>query len=210
MRPLDPERAWEYLLTILARQAYTADELRRKLLRRGIEADQAEALLQRLQELRLIDDALYAQQYVSSRKNRQGRRGLRQALHRKGVAERLVNRELGTLDEAQQIEAATALLQRFAWRYRPKATAQGGVGGTEPIADIDADADTDTEAALGTEAESPEHAVDGAITKRSVARPPESLRRVRARAFAFLARRGFGADAAQIALERVGWFDELG
>lgn len=202
MRPLAPEDAWDYLLDILGRQAYTTEELRRKLLRRGIEPDDAEALLRRLEAYDLVNDAQYAQLYVSSRKAQRGKHALRQGLRRKGVEEALVEGELATLPPEQQADAATALLRRFAWRYRPRdeddrpevagrsrrASRIGALGaGSDPT---DAEA-ADAEAA---DAERARH---------------DRARRERARAFAFLARRGFASDVAALALERVGWFEDL-
>ncbi len=174
-KPFTSKRAWDYLLFLLARRSYTVAELRERLLRRGLPEDEADPLLQRLAELRLVDDALYAEQYVSSRKAARGRLVLRRELRRKGVSEDLVNHELGALSPAQQAEAATALLLKNAWRYEPS--------GDGPV---DAGAASDEE----------EY---GRV---------QALRKARAKAFGFLARRGFSADAAVVALERVGWFDD--
>ncbi len=170
-KPFTPERAWEYLLFILARRMYTVAELRQRLARRGLPEADAEPLLARLVELRLVDDALYAEQYVHSRRTGRGRIALRQELNRKGVDEELVEQELEQLTPEQQADAATDLLRRNAWRYRPS--------------DDDADANGDEEA----------------YERR------QRLYKARSKAFAFLARRGFGADAAAAALESVGWFD---
>lgn len=203
MRPLAPERAWEYLLTILARRAYTTEELRRKLLRRGIEAEQAEPLLARLQEYRIIDDAQYAEQYVGTRKRQRGKHALRQALRRKGIDEALVDLQLDSLDPSQQVAAATGLLTRFAWRYRPRLE-RASPGGTDTIEDqpTPQGRSNGTSQAAGDQAE-----VRDADELRREAEA--NVRRLRARAFAFLARRGFGSEAAAAALERVGWFDDL-
>ncbi|NLG08384.1 MAG: regulatory protein RecX [Deinococcales bacterium] len=172
-KPFTAERAWEYLLFILARRSYTVAELRQRLERRGLPAEEGEPLLERLVELRLVDDALYAEQYVHARQAARGRSALRRELRRKGVDEELVEQELADLTPEQQTEAATELLERNAWRYRPTAEAEA------------------------------ESASDEEAYQRR-----ERLYKARAKAFAFLARRGFGADAAAAAVERVGWFDD--
>ncbi len=177
-RPLDPERAWDYLLTLLTRRDYTLDELRRRLVGRGIEAARAEDLLVRLRELGLADDRAYSERWVAARKHSRGRIALRAELRRKGVDEELVERGVGGLDPTQQAAAAAELLRRFAWRYRP--------------------ADAVADSASGAPSEAAER------ERRN------TLRRSRARAFAFLARRGFGAEAAAAALEEVGWWDGPG
>jgi SOS response regulatory protein OraA/RecX len=118
---LTREGAWEYLLRVLARQSYTVAELRRKLKLREVPDEAAEELLARLQELGLVDDATYAEQYVASRTASRGRLALSQELRRKGIAEDLVAQRVGTLTSTQQLQAATALLTKNAWRYRPVA-----------------------------------------------------------------------------------------
>lgn len=158
--PPSPERAWDYLLTILARRMYTTAELAEKLRRRGVPEEQARELVDRLVELRLVDDATYAAMYVDSRATARGRLGLGRELARKGVPRALIDAQLSELTPDAQRAAAAALLRKNEWRYRPAA-------GT----------------AVGPE-----------------------LLRARAKAFAFLARRGFTVDAAQGALEDVGWF----
>ncbi|MEJ2287803.1 MAG: regulatory protein RecX [Deinococcales bacterium] len=141
--PLDPERAWTYLLDLLTRRDYTEAELRARLRRRGIEDDAADTLLSRLRELGLADDARFTEQYVASRRRSRGRLALRTELRRKGVDAALVERELGPLSEEQQITAAAALLQRFAWRYRPGSSSRRSTSRTA------ADVARDAIAALG-------------------------------------------------------------
>ncbi|HET8984412.1 MAG TPA: regulatory protein RecX [Trueperaceae bacterium] len=126
------EGAWEYLLRVLARQSYTVAELRRKLKVREVPDESAEELLARLQDLRLVDDAAYAEQYVASRKSSRGRLALSQELRRKGIAEDLAAQRVGTLTPAQQLEAATVLLTKNSWRYRPEAAPEPAAGGDEP------------------------------------------------------------------------------
>lgn len=174
-KPFTKERAWNYLLFILARRSYTVAELREKLLRRGLPATESEPLLQRLQELRLVDDSTFAEQYVSSRKRARGRLVLRRELQRKGVAEELVERELATLSPEQQAQAATELLERNAWRYRP----------------------------ASDQPDPASHAGEEAAHARR-----QALLKARSKAFAFLARRGYTAEAAQQALQRTGWFED--
>lgn len=172
-RPFTPERAWEYLLFILSRRAYTVGELRERLLRRGLPEADAEPLLARLAELALVDDNAYSEQYVHARKATRGRLVLRRELRRKGVDEQLVEQQLSDLTPDQQAAAATALLLRNAWRYMPA---------QEDEALVESDAD--------------------AYQRR------QKRYQARSKAFAFLARRGFGADAAARAVEEVGWFGD--
>lgn len=174
--PLTREGAWEYLLRVLARQSYTVSELRRKLTLREVPEETAEELLARLQELGLVDDAKYAEQYVASRRASRGRLALSQELRRKGIADAVTTRNLAALTTAQQLAAAKELLLKNAWRYRP-ATLKG--------ATVEGDA-----ASRADEFE--------AGTR---------LSKARAKAMAFLARRGFTADVAAAAIDASGWFE---
>lgn len=173
-RPLETrEQAWDYLLLLLSRQSYTLGELRRKLERRGA-GELAPELLDRLVELRLADDAVYSEQYVASRKSARGRIALTQELRRRGVEPELVAAEVGKLQPAQQVAAAVGLLEKSAWRYRPRSDPEGSDGDTTEAAGL-------------------------AIS--------EAPHRAKAKAFAFLARRGFDAETVSRALASVGWFD---
>lgn len=162
---------------MLARQSYTVAELRRKLSLRGVTGAPAEELLTRLQELRLVDDAVYTEQYVASRKASRGKLALGNELRRKGIAEDLATAHVGSLTQAQQLAAATALLHKHAWRYRPA---------------------TDTSA--------PDTVDEGVPPPEFAARA--RLMKARAKALAFLARRGFTADVAQSAIDGSGWFED--
>lgn len=180
-RPLTREGAWEYLLRALARQSYTVVELHRKLKMREVPPEIAEELLARLQELRLVDDATYAAQYVASRKASRGRLALGQELRRKGIADEVATYNLGALTSAQQLAAATALLAKNAWRYRP-VTGQGATGAGDGDGD-EAGPTDEFEARAG-------------------------LKKARAKAMSFLARRGFTADVAVAAIDASGWFTD--
>lgn len=181
-RPLDPDRAWGYLLDLLSRRDYTVAQLADKLRRRGLADDRAAPLLERLQELGLADDERFAEHYVASRRGARGRIALRRELRHKGVDADVIERELEPLSAAQQREAAAELLRRSAWRYRPGSlAARSAPSEGEPGADP-----------------------DEPWTARRVAA------RERARAFAFLARRGFTAETAEAAIAALGWWQDDG
>ena len=158
--PLTPERAWDYALWLLGRQAYSAAELERRLRRRQLSATESARVVARLQELHLLDDARYAEAYVHARRHARGVAALRHELRRKGVAEHHVESALGEAGAADQVAVAAELLEAQAWRF--------------------ADAGDDD---------------------------PARARRGRARAGAFLARRGFAPDVVHEALERA-WPDD--
>ncbi len=203
--PLDRDRAWTYLLDLLTRRDYTEAELRAKLQRRKVDADVADTLLARLRELGLADDARYTEHYVASRRRSRGRLALRTELRRKGVDPSVVERELEPLTEGQQLEAAAALLRRFAWRYQPGSTRRRRTAthAQEP--------EKESASAPGTPSGSGADA--GRDASRDGGRDAEAQARrdalaERARAFAFLARRGFTGAVAGDAIRVLGWWQD--
>jgi SOS response regulatory protein OraA/RecX len=114
---------------------------------------------------------------VRRRRDERGRLALRAELRRKGVEEALIEGVLAGdddepgLGDAQQLEAASALLARHAWRF-----------GDRPSGAPPADAGPADDAG------------DGGLDAR------RDRQRRRARAAAFLARRGFAPDVVNEAL----------
>lgn len=92
----------------------TRAELAAMLARRGVDDGIAEQVLGRLGEVGMIDDALFAELWVSSRHRGRGLAGraLSQELRRKGVDEELVREAVDTLDPAQELQTARALVAR--------------------------------------------------------------------------------------------------
>lgn len=86
--PADPESvARTICLNLLTSRARSRAELADGLARRGVEDDVARRVLDRLAAAKLVDDAAFAEQWVSSRHRHQGlgKRALAGELHRKGV-----------------------------------------------------------------------------------------------------------------------------
>lgn len=115
--PLTADRAWDYALWLLGRQAYTAAEVRQRLRRRALPEADTERVVARLLELGLLDDRAYAIAYVDRRAATRGGLALRQELQRKGVATELIERAVGAHGEADQRRAAVELLRKQAWRF---------------------------------------------------------------------------------------------
>lgn len=111
----DPEAvARTILLDQLTGQARSRAELRAKLAARGVPDDVAERLLDRYEEVGLVDDAAFARAWVESRHAGRGLapRALAHELRRKGVAPEVVAAALEQVDEASQEQAARMLVQR--------------------------------------------------------------------------------------------------
>ncbi len=113
--PADPlERAREICLQQLGFAPRTRSELAATLSKRGIPTDAADQVLGRFTEVGLIDDALFAQMWVTSRHRGRGlsSRALQQELRRKGVDDDVAGEALAALDPAQERLTARALVDR--------------------------------------------------------------------------------------------------
>ncbi|MGW4896143.1 regulatory protein RecX [Kitasatospora sp. NPDC004240] len=111
----DPEtRARDICLRLLTGAAKTRKQLADVLRRREIPDEAAERVLDRLEEVGLIDDAAFAEAWVESRHAVRGlsRRALTQELRTRGVAGEAIERAVAQVDHEDEAEAARALVER--------------------------------------------------------------------------------------------------
>jgi regulatory protein len=111
----DPESvARAICLRALTGAAKTRQQLADLLARRGIPEEAAVAVLDRLTEVGLIDDAAFARAWVDSRQPGRGlaRRALRAELHAKGVAAEVAAEAVALVDEEDERSAAQDLVRR--------------------------------------------------------------------------------------------------
>lgn len=113
--PGNPESvARSICLKLLTMSPKTRAQLADALADRGLPDEAAEAVLDRFTEVGLIDDAAFAQAWVSTRQAGRGlaKRALAQELHRKGIDKEVAGVALATLDPEAEEEAARTLVQR--------------------------------------------------------------------------------------------------
>ena len=110
----DAELAREICLRQLAARPRTRAELAQAIARRHIDDEVITEVLDRYDEVGIIDDAAFARAWVSSRHTGRGlaRRALAGELRQRGVAGDLVGEALGTLDDEQEAATARALVDR--------------------------------------------------------------------------------------------------
>ena len=116
---LDPDAdpvavAREICLRLLADRARTRQELAQALRRKGVPDDAAGTVLERFDEVGLIDDAAFAGQWVRSRHNNKGlaRRAIAMELRRKGVDEEVAGEALAEVDTESEENRARQLVDR--------------------------------------------------------------------------------------------------
>ncbi|MDT0382256.1 recombination regulator RecX [Streptomyces sp. DSM 42041] len=113
--PKDPvERARAICLRLLTGTPRTRRQLADALRRREIPDEAAQQVLDRFEEVGLIDDAAFADAWVDSRHHSRGlaRRALARELRTKGVDAATVDEAVGRLDSDQEAETARALVDR--------------------------------------------------------------------------------------------------
>jgi regulatory protein len=130
----DPQSAARTVcLNLLTTRARTRAELAAELARRGFDDAVATTVLDRLVEVRLLDDAAFAEQWVDSRHRHRGlgRRALSQELRRKGVEPETADDAVAGLDAEAEREKARELVRRrlpSLDRVEPPAAARRLVG----------------------------------------------------------------------------------
>jgi regulatory protein len=111
----DPqERARQVCLRMLTAAPRTTAQLADAMRRKGVPDDVAQAVLGRLAEVGLIDDAAFARAWVESRHHARGlaRRLLAAELEKRGVRGEDVRTAVGALDPDEEIATARRLVAR--------------------------------------------------------------------------------------------------
>ncbi len=113
--PGDPESvARSICLKLLTMSPKSRAQLGDALAAKGVPLEAAEAVLDRYTEVGLIDDAAFAQAWVSTRQAGRGlaTRALAQELHRKGIDKDMAGAALATIEPAAEEATARKLVQR--------------------------------------------------------------------------------------------------
>ena len=113
--PLDPEeQARALCLRLLTGTPRTRRQLADAMRKREIPDDVAEHVLERFEDVGLIDDQAFANAWVESRHRGRGlaRRALARELHHRGVDAEMVTEAVGLLDSEQEEATARELVSR--------------------------------------------------------------------------------------------------
>lgn len=106
------EQAHNLCLRLLTARARTRAELAGQLAKRGYPDDVCTRVLDRLTEVGLVDDAAFAEQWVSSRQRNAGRgkRALTAELRTKGVDNEVISQALADIDSDAERSRAEQLV----------------------------------------------------------------------------------------------------
>ncbi|WP_168169535.1 RecX family transcriptional regulator [Pseudonocardia sp. HH130629-09] len=107
-------RARDICLRLLTDRARTVKELGDALRRKEIPDEVAHRVLERFDEVGLVDDQAFAEQWVRSRHRHRGlgRRAIAMELHRKGVDREIADEALTGIDDASERDRARELVVR--------------------------------------------------------------------------------------------------
>jgi regulatory protein len=111
----DPEAVGrKILLDQLTGRARSRAELATKLARKRVPPDVSERLLDRFEEVGLVDDSAFAREWVQTRQAGRGlaRRALAVELQRKGIDAEVVSEAVAEVDPEDEVEAARTLVRR--------------------------------------------------------------------------------------------------
>ncbi len=102
------------VLNKLTAQARTRAELEQVLAKKLVPAEVARTVLDRFEQVGLVDDAAFARGWAESRQRSRGlsRRAIAQELRRKGVPDDLAGPVLDEIDPADEEQAARELVRR--------------------------------------------------------------------------------------------------
>lgn len=106
--------ARKILLDQLTGQARSRSELAKKLAAKEVPTEVATTLLDRFEEVGLIDDAAFARSWIASRQPGKGlaRRALAQELRRKGIDDEIAREALDEIEPEDESTAARLLVRK--------------------------------------------------------------------------------------------------
>ncbi|WP_458683698.1 recombination regulator RecX [Prescottella equi] len=107
-------RAKDVCLRLLTDRARSRAELEQKLAQKGYPQAVIDTVLDRLAEVKLVDDAAFAEQWVHSRHtySGKGRRALATELRRKGIDDSTSNEALSQISADDERERAAELVRK--------------------------------------------------------------------------------------------------
>ena len=113
-QPTQQEAARAIALRKLTTRAHTRHELDQALQSKNVPGSVREAVLHRLQEVGLIDDAAFAVDWVTSRQRRRhlSRRALSRELEARGVERSDIAKALASVDRDAELTSARDLVER--------------------------------------------------------------------------------------------------
>ena len=105
--------AFDKALTHLSATQKTEKQIREFLAKKGYLSAVSDYVVEKLRSYQFLDDGAYAESYVGFAAKRKGGKLIRMELRGKGIAEDEIDSALEALDEEQEIQTATAILEKY-------------------------------------------------------------------------------------------------
>jgi len=111
-------QARNYAFLLLSYKARTAAELKQRLTRKGFSPETVQSTIDRLAELKMVDDAGYARQFVEERVNigHKGKWRVRQELAKRGISREQAEQALAQAPD--EVAAAREVSEKYRARNR--------------------------------------------------------------------------------------------
>lgn len=119
--------AYEYALNLLSARAYTARNIRRKLVQKKFDPAEVDAAMERLLASKLIDDARFAAEYARQKLVTGGlsARRVEHDLAKRGISRDVAHQSVGSVVEEESIDT-------FASAERVARKKMGSLAGLDP------------------------------------------------------------------------------
>jgi regulatory protein len=113
----ETERAYQRAINYLSYRNRSEEEIRKNLRKHQIAEEHIDSVLERLRQASLVDDLVFAREWVENRCKHKprGKRALATELYQKGIKSQIIDDVLGELDEE-------SLAMQFARQKLPKLT----------------------------------------------------------------------------------------
>ena len=112
---LDSEKntAFDKALTHISATQKTEKQVRDFLTKKGYLPAVVDYVVEKLHSYQFLDDKAYAESYVGFAAKRKGGKLIRMELRGKGITDEKIDLALDTLDEEQEIQTATSILEKY-------------------------------------------------------------------------------------------------
>lgn len=110
---VDEKAAFDYGIWYLSRYVATTKKLRNKLYEKQFKKAVIDSVINRLTELKYLDDYAFAENLVAQKSSKLGKRRMQAELKNKGISNEIIDDVLGVLDSNDTFDAAMAVAQKW-------------------------------------------------------------------------------------------------
>lgn len=113
LQKANEKAAFDYSIWYLSRYSATVKKMRSKLYEKEYKTNVVNAVVQRLCELKYLDDYAFAENLVEKKSAKLGANRLKSELRRNGVSEEIINEVLSDVDSDEQYNSALNVAKKW-------------------------------------------------------------------------------------------------